>query len=1617
MIRSLDSRWFKLAPLLIIATCGPNGTRCLAAPPPADGALEQSAEAQIQLGGPVVELAQGPGQAAAPAKVQAGAKPPANTKPANTKPPASKPQAAPLDNPLKNVLRGLFRKSATRKPLLPRVDGLDLIPASEDRAVRDPIDALGPHDPNVASALRSVQQQIDSERWQQALEILQKILERSDDSLVRTTAGHSLSVRVIANRLLGGLNQELLKSYRLQHGGRAEQLLSEAERSGDPQLLVRVATLYFHTPAGYRAANHLGTLHFDRGEFAMAAKWYLQLLNANTEHVSDPRWRLKTAVALREAGHRERSLELLEQASTEPTIELGGRSVEFKTWFEQLQPLNVQSDRALDDWGMLYGSASRTGTAQGSDPVLLPRWSHPLTQNAELRRQIFDLTQDLRDEKRALVGAMFPTLIDGKLAFRTLRGIQLVDVDNGRRLWQTREGISAETLLLGGGRAQKSFSTMVRGGMGPGLLKVVRMVPQYKGKTGEHHPLANLLFRNGVYGLSSSDGHRLFVVEDHAIMSTRQPGYSFGRPSTQRDAFRRNWSTNKLVAYDLKTGRPAWEVGGNEMNEQFDLPLAGNYFFGVPAVDDGELFVVGEKGDEIRVFSLDAASGRVHWSQRIAYCDAKIDRDFGRRWWMAQVAVHNGILVCPTTVGWLVAVDRLNHSLLWAHRYTKPQTGSKSTAVNRPGNSRSSSLVPATQLNERWSPSAPVISGNRVIYTPSEDKSIFCLDLMQGRQLWKSPKRSFLYLAGVFDQQVVLVGATSVVSLSLDKGLQRWAVKLSVADGRPSGRGVTVGDRFFLPLDSGQLWTLDLKQGKVVQRSALVDGSPPLGNLSMYRGLLVSIGAHGVRTFEQRDAIRAEIDRLIAKDADDPRALLLEARITRLELQHEKTRSLLSRIDADRLDADGREKHRQMMVHTLADAIRQDPGQHGDELKQLGQWVQSKEEQVLFQRLLSDNLLANKQYVAALDIYLQVIASDTAPLVQRVDRRQTQVRLDLWAAGKLIALWAQIPDSQKSEMSQLIEQRVVQAEQGSVGDRQRLLQVFGFHPAADRIRQQLVKDHVQQGRLTESLALLDVGARSADRRVQAAALWKAGSVLSQRELNYDAAIRFQRLEREFADVALSDGETIREKLAALRTAGDWPRERQAPIGWKANGVRVRRSGTSYYSNHTRVMESDGLTEPSLQRLKFELHQQLNRLSVVDAASDNMKWSLPLRIHTGNGSVGAAVQAVGHRIVVMHRGVIHCLSPVERRLLWSHALQSRGGSANRSVRSGSSARYRFVKGTAIVQQGVRARAGARQRSGLAIVNDQYLCVYDRRGFVVLDIQDGSLRWKHRTGSADVRVTGTPDCIYVLPPTGTPLAFRALDGKAIEIKNLSGLLAKTVQFVGNDCLTVESSNSFSLFGLGGSKTRLRLADPIRGKTLWTLDLPTNTALARLNDGSLITLGSDGQLGQLDQHKGAIRKFATVEGGEGIDWKKNNGVVAVTDADRLYLAVGDGTRFGSYYYNTPTIPVNGQLLAFDRHTRKFLWKQSVEKQNLVVSQMSYTPILLLMNFQYERKMNFGFSSMQLMAIDKRNGHILVNEKLASSGLQAVTTNMAERYVEVRTYNMRIRLLASDTEAAASN
>src|SRR5690606_22417041 len=129
-----------------------------------------------------------------------------------------------------------------------------------------------------------------------------------------------------ANRLLGRFPADFLQNqYRQQFGGLAKQQFDEARRTGDLDGIADVATRYFHTEAGYEAANYLGTLHLDRGEFSMAALWFQRLLEARVDQVVGlPQWRFKAALALRQAGQSPPDPDLL-QTLTSP-----GRPAEFE---------------------------------------------------------------------------------------------------------------------------------------------------------------------------------------------------------------------------------------------------------------------------------------------------------------------------------------------------------------------------------------------------------------------------------------------------------------------------------------------------------------------------------------------------------------------------------------------------------------------------------------------------------------------------------------------------------------------------------------------------------------------------------------------------------------------------------------------------------------------------------------------------------------------------------------------------------------------------------------------------------------------------------------------------------------------------------------------------------------------------------------------------------------------------------------------------------------------------------------------------------------------------------------------------------------------------------------
>ncbi len=1523
-------------------------------------------------------------------------------------------------NLLQKLIRNIF--GGLRKPagwMIPKADPDGQPPAADSaRKARDQIDLRIPYDRRLAVELRKAETLMEERKWKSAMLVLQYVLDKSGengDTLIRLPGGELVSLREQAIHLLGRFPEPQLDQYRLEHGETARRMLSDALQRGAATGIVEVVDKHFHTMAGHEACNILGTQHFDRGEFGLAARRFRRLLEANAQVTQDPRWRLKAAFAFRESGNTSESDRLLKEMPTQGGgLEIGGLTVDPGGWLNQTESTGPSPSPVLDEWLMVYGSPSRTGTVVGGDPLLLPRWSHPSTNNQTIREQIELLTQDLGDQRRATIPTFFPLMVDDKVIFRTLRGVQVVEARTGKALWETREGISAERVLSGQRFSQ--YQEQVRfGGFGGGFA-INGPISSYRGNGAEQHPLTGLLFRNGTYGVLSSDGRQLFAIEDQALLSRRQPGAMFfGGPTPNRnDSFRRDWNSNKLTSYDLKTGRPLWEIGGTQMNETFDLPLAGTYFFGVPVPDGGELFVVGEKQGEIRLFSLEPETGQEKWSQVLAISDVKIEQDFGRRWWNAQVAVGGGVLVCPTTAGWLVGVDRMNHSVLWAYRYSKPGL----PQPGRPGES----VVPLSSLGSRWCPSAPVVVDNLLVYTPpgfsnrqSQQSSVVCLDLFDGKPLWQKPKGSFLYLAGVFDDRVVLVGKESMTAISLADGGELWTLPISKSFGPPVGQGVATSSRYHLPLQSGELWTVDLMTGKVVSKTYLPAGEGPLGNLAMYRGMLLSLGPLGLRSFEQRDAIETEIRRRKAKNPTDWWALLREAEIHVLNRDYVGGLALLRQIRPGDVPEDQTAHFRARMTETFSSLLRDDFQSHDAVLEQFLQFVRTPNETLQSRRLSAERHDARGEYEAAFAGYWALGEEDGSHVVNRRDDPQISLPLALWLAGRMRDLWLRMPESARTMFEKRISESAEQALDGDNIAGERFVSLFAFHPSSVAVRRKLAEAYAASGNFVRAENDLLKLTRLADPRVAGDAVLRLAHLMLDRGLDLDAGHYYEILLGRFSETELAGGKTgiqiFNEFEASRKSAAE-----SAAVSWADFDLKLQRSGTGYSSERRQQLGTNSFQMPYFRNYRFEFDRQQQQLAVRRVSDGSLYWLVPLRSSArsvpGNS---VAAQAARHQLFVLHRGVLHCLSPVERKVLWTRTIETHGRSSASYRAANQQDLQPMQSGSNVVARYSLARQAVRQGM-LAVANSDYVCLYGRRSFTVLDATTGEVRWTHDDVPANTMLYGSQDAVYMVPPDRrAAAAFRAHDARPLNIPEIGRLLSKTIWISGNQLVLVESSSLAGLFGLSGAATVIRGYNPLSKKEHWKQQFPAGSYFSVLEDGHLVVLRTEGALLTVNLDSGTINEFGEVPQA---DLMTRSDIYVLNDRDNLYLVVNHPRRSGVFSSDgLRSVRVNGPLFAFDRRTHKPLWKQTVTDQNLPLYSLNSSPVLTFVSRSYVRQGALNYWSLKILAIDKQTGRRLIDTQAPfNSSFRSIDVNLSEHYIELRSYGQRIRLIAVDRTTASS-
>ena len=505
--------------------------------------------------------------------------------------------------------------------------------------------------------------------------------------------------------------------------------------------------------------------------------------------------RAARAIALRHADRGEFALALhwYEQAGSDRAA-AGIRELNKAVGRQQ-----VDANR-LDDWPMLMGSADRRASATARLPMLVPIWRQPLLKEGPAATNLRRVIRNVLDTQPGVIPSALPIVVAGKVACRTISGVSVFDSASGKLLWRTqRESSTVNTPSI---VAVRSLSSRAR-------------------PVGDER-IQDFIFRDGVHGLLSSDGTRLFVVEQQVM-----PRQSYAASRLRSSVVERvPAATNALAAYNLAAGAIEWRVGGPESSESFKPTLSGHYFHGVPAVLRDELFVVTERDNTIRLHVLDAVTGEAKWSRLLAFVDTPVERDHVRRLLTAQVTVSDGIILCPTTADWLVAVDPLTRNILWVQRH-KQLGASQDRDIRR--------LRAMPPLSAQWPASAPIVVGDIVVCTPPESTRIEALNLTNGKRLWSVPKKTRSYVAGATDSAVVLVSRSHVAAITASDGRSEWSMSWP-DESFPTGRGVQSGNFLHQPLSSGQIVSVNLNDGEIQHRTASAHASQTMGNLVLHAG-------------------------------------------------------------------------------------------------------------------------------------------------------------------------------------------------------------------------------------------------------------------------------------------------------------------------------------------------------------------------------------------------------------------------------------------------------------------------------------------------------------------------------------------------------------------------------------------------------------------------------------------------------------------------------------------------------------------------------------------------------------------------------------------------------------
>ena len=1471
-------------------------------------------------------------------------------------------------------------------------------------------------DRSVLRLLDKAQLLSDQNRQAEAVRCLGEILNSSEDYFFQPDKARPVhvSLRSEAQRLLGEMPTSARELYELQYGARARRMLDDATSTGDSLKLADVSRRFFHTQAGYDATLLLGLHHLNRS-CPLGAALTLERLRDTAPGADRFEPMLSTALAtcwIRSDRPDKAAVTLaaLRERIAGATVSLGGQEVSlFSDHSESIKLPLTKSEAAIlltkndnplgrlaslvglpsstepgatEQWAMYRGEVTRNASANGGGPLLNLRWRVPTSNHPFVEALLAELAQLDRDQGGVGLPGLHPLAIGDTILMRTARTLQAVDLTSGKRLWEVPVDDPFESL------AQQAPGTPFNPGVYLGQALRMRMWGDY------------------TYGTLSSDGRLVFSIEDLNFGVGPVNATFINVPGMSRNA---NTSAfNRLAAYDIQTGKLKWHVGGDAAGE-LGLMQSGTFFLGPPLPLMEQLFVLAEAKGEIRVVALDAKTGRELWSQQLVDVNREILDDPMRRMAGVSPSYADGILVCPTSNNAIVALELATRALLWGYTYSSDE--------NRPGH-------PVVFFGGRpsigasadggWKDNSIVLSAGRVLVTPSDSKDLHCLNLIDGKPLWTTPRDGDIYLACVHKNDVVLVGRNSVRALSLDDGSEAWeGRKATFPDGgSPTGVGFLSDNRYFVPLSTAEVLTVDLDNGTVGTAFKSRRGIVP-GNLICHRDRIISQRTHAVEAFYQLDALRELVGRRLGEEENDAEALALHGEI----LWHENKLEEAVAVFRRSLELAPNPNTRELCLDSFLDGLKLDFATHRKHVDEVEALIDTPEKRATFLRLMAVGYEDAGEFPQAIEGYLELVDLDSRHRgMERVDD-VLSVRRDRWLQVQLAELRDKIPSQFQAELDRLVEARLTAAIAAEgPADLARFLEYFGPHPAAaDAPAELAVKLRDSEQLLAAELTLLGQQRTGIPERAGSATV-ELAALLRSAERWPEAAACYSRLHEEFSGVVCLDGKTGNDLFEEL--ADNDPVRRQLDNGsaWPTGLVEVKLSTEKTVARPTYAQYPISYTydpAPFLSDFTLELLHSPPALIGRDGWG-NQQWQLSLAELAVQGRMPfnpslAQASVRGHLLLVSLGNTVLAVDTLDLsddgspKLLWTRDLDQ---STSDSTAVGQ---IRVMMANVGGIQQIRMINRSRMPAATpGLLSERVLVGTRSRTISGIDPATGDTLWLRQNIQPQSTVFGDAEHVFVVgPEAAEAIVLGAFDGKVLGTRSFPS-----------------DPEMLGIFGPGvllwrtaGDHHVLELIDVWTGRKVWpSLKFSVGSRYHLLeDDGTIAVLDPSGRFVIMGIESGRAIVETQVDPEVPLE-----GIITIRSPDQYILIVQgspkrpDPKRQVQTLRGTRSVKVSqAKVYAFDLDGRQ-LWDSptEIDEQCLLLNQPSRLPVLTFAcTVREQQENNRNTSKYSLLSIDKRTGRKVYDFSFSgASNSFLLAGNPDQKTVEMRLQERLIKMTFTD-------